>query len=135
MRAFVTAASLLICVSLAFPAVITDGTISATPDASKITVRWISSDETGVVAYEIARSAGYSGAFVPLVSLPARGNGTAYEYVDNTVFKTNDSFYRYSITPKNKAGEKIGDAYYVSTPLPNVSGVRRTWGSIKAMFR
>jgi hypothetical protein len=86
----------------------------------------------------IERKAGGSGAFVPLVSqrIPAKGNNQEYKYEDQTAFKTTSStFYQYRLTPVNDAGQAVGSPYYVSIDHNSVSSVRRTWGSIKAMFR
>ncbi len=135
-RLLSTLLALFTLISVALAAVLVDGSFIATPDASKITLRWVSSDESRVASYAIARAAGVnSNAFVDLESVLARGNGSSYEYVDNTVFKTTDSFYRYRLTPLDRGGNQVGDAYYTGSSLGKVSGVRRTWGSIKAMFR
>ncbi len=134
LRVAVTLFSLLIFVSLAFAAVIMDGSFSAAPSGSKIMLRWVSSDETGVAKYDISRATGYDGQFVYLESVRATGSGSSYEYLDNTVFKTTDNLYKYAVTPRTGTGAQVGVSFQATCSL-NISGVRRTWGSIKAMFR
>ena len=110
---------------------IKDGSLSAYSNGTSIVVRWISDDETSVYGYMVERKAGMDGAFVPLTNppLPVKGNGALYEYRDDSAFRVTDSFYQYRITALG-----INAVYYVSVQH-SVSSVRRTWGSIKAMFR
>ncbi len=112
---------------------IRDGSLSAYSNGTTITLRWVSEDETNTSGYVIERkSGGADGAFIRLTDTPIspKGNGASYEFVDNTAFRTTGSFYQYRITA---VGSGL-DPYYVSVNH-NATGVRRTWGSIKAMFR
>jgi hypothetical protein len=118
--------------------VIQASSLRAQDDGNGVIVRWTSMDESGVAGYMIERKAGGSGAFIPLVSqvIVAKGNSQDYRYDDQTAFKTTTgTFYQYRLTPVNSAGQAVGTSYYVSIDHNNVSSVRRTWGSIKAMFR
>lgn len=128
---------LLLWSSVALGEVIQANSVRAQDDGGGVAVRWTSQDETGVVGYYIERKAGGSGTFIPLVSQPiaVKGNGQNYLFEDETAFRTNGSFYQYRLTPVNGAGQAVGSSYYVSIDHNNVSSVRRTWGSIKAMFR
>jgi hypothetical protein len=123
---------LVLSASLALGGAIRDGSLSAYSNGSTITVRWVSDDETSTTGFIIERKAGIDGAFIRLTEVPIipRGSGSSYEFVDNTAFRTTGSFYQYRITA---VGSAI-DPYLVSVNH-DVSGVRRTWGSIKAMFR
>jgi hypothetical protein len=111
---------------------IRDGSLTAYSNGSTITIRWVSEDETSTTGYVIERKSGIDGAFIRLTETPIvpKGSGASYEFVDNTAFRTTDSFYQYRITAVGSGA----DPYYVSVNH-RVSGVRRTWGSIKAMFR
>jgi len=124
---------LALLAAVAVDAAVIKGTPSAFSNGTNILVRWLSDDETGVTGYEIARKAGSSGPFVILTpSLQLKGSNSSYEFVDETAFRASDSFYQYRITPLLSNGK--ADAYYVVV-THSVSSVRRTWGSIKAMFR
>lgn len=128
---------LLLWSSVALGEVIQASSLRAQDDGSGVALRWTSQDESTVVGYFIERKAGGSGTFIPLVSQPiqAKGNGQNYLFEDETAFRTNGTFYQYRLTPVNGAGQAVGSSYYVSIDHNNVSTVRRTWGSIKAMFR
>jgi hypothetical protein len=123
---------LILSASVALAGGIRDGSLTAYSNGSTITVRWVSEDETNTTGYVIERKSGNDGAFIRLtdVSIAPKGSGASYEFVDNTAFRTTDNFYQYRITAVGSGAEP----YYVSVNH-NVSGVRRTWGSIKAMFR
>jgi hypothetical protein len=121
----------LLAWAIALAGGIRDGSLSAYSNGTNIVVRWASDDETGVTGYTIERKAGGSSTFVRLTdpALAPKGSGSAYEFVDNTAFRTLDNFYQYRITALG-----VNAVYYVSVNH-SVSSVRRTWGSIKAMFR
>lgn len=134
---FLLTALFLLCSSVAMGEVIQASSLRAQDDGNGVVVRWTSLDESGVSGYLIERKAGGGGSFVPLVSqpIPVKGNNQNYLFEDETAFRTNGNFYQYRLTPVNGAGQPIGSSYYVSIDHNNVSSVRRTWGSIKAMFR
>jgi hypothetical protein len=122
---------LVVLGAIAIAGGIRDGSLSAYSNGTNITVRWVSDDESGVTGYTIERKAGSSGAFVRLTdpALAPKGSGSAYEFVDNSAFRTTDNFYQYRVTALG-----VNTVYYVSVNH-SVNSVRRTWGSIKAMFR
>jgi hypothetical protein len=130
--------ALTILLALAIPfavcmAAVIKGTPIANSNGSNISVRWVSDNESGVTAFEIARKSGSGGDFLVLANRTVEGNSTSYEFIDETAFKTSDNFYQYRITPLFADGRKT-DPYYV-TVTHQTNSVRRTWGSIKAMFR
>jgi hypothetical protein len=128
---------LLLWSSVALGEVIQASSLRAQDDGNGVAVHWTSVDESGVVGYLIERKAGGSGTFVPLVSqaIQVKGNNQNYLFEDETAFRATGNFYQYRVTPINSAGQPVGSSYYVSIDHNNVSSVRRTWGSIKAMFR
>jgi hypothetical protein len=125
------AAVLAALTSGAFAGGIRDGSLSAFSNGTGIVVRWVSMDERDVEGYLVERKAGTDGPFVQLTfpHLSCRGTGASYEFVDNSAFRVTDNFYQYRVTVVGN-----GTSYYV-TVNHRVSSVRRTWGSIKAMFR
>jgi hypothetical protein len=134
-RAALTGVALFICVSVAIPGAIKTGSSSASSNGTNVTVRWLSDNESAVTHYQLSRRAGTSGDFIPLANLPCQGNSRWYEFVDNTAFRTTEaSIYQYLITPVYLDGPHTAEANEVTVSV-SVSSVRRTWGSIKAMFR
>lgn len=126
---------ILAAASIALAGGIKDGSLSAYSNGTNIVVRWSSESEIDVVGYRVERRAGPEGsAFILLTSpqIAPRGDGAFYEFLDNAAYRVMDNIYVYRITaviPGNRSA-----SYYV-TVNHRVSSVRRTWGSIKAMFR
>ncbi len=98
-----------------------------------IVLQWKSGDETNVREYQILRSAGQGASFIQIASVSPKGNNSVYEYVDRSVFKSEASLYYYRVVIL------FNDNSRVQTPIISVSFLsstaKRTWGSIKAMFR
>ena len=128
---------LVLGTGLATAGVIRDGTLRAESLPSGVSVQWVSEDETGVACYLIERSQSGGDSFIPLMQrFAAKGSGQSYQFLDETAFKTTDSFYRYRITPLDGAGNVVGGGqYYTGLIRKVINSVHRTWGSIKAMFR
>jgi hypothetical protein len=97
-----------------------------------VIVRWKTLDETGVQKFVLERSANQSEEFLKLAEIAPKGNNSIYEYVDASAFKQTDNIYFYRLKVVTNSG-----SFYVGpiTVLHKVSSVKRTWGSIKAMFR
>jgi hypothetical protein len=134
-KALLSSVALLFWVMLAFAGQIRDGSLSANSNGTNITIRWMSEDESGVARFEIERKSGVNGQFISLASVALRGDNSVYEYVDDSAFRLfTESIYQYQIKVifANGAAPVI---YGPITVRHDVSSVRRTWGSIKAMFR
>ena len=111
-------------------------TASSTPDGY-VAIRWQTDDETGVQKFEIWRAQVVGtglGDFVPVgeVERPDVKPPT-YEFIDRTVFKSSASLFAY------KVRVVFQNRTYSDSDIARVSHVsstaKRTWGSIKAMFR
>lgn len=112
--------------------IIRSGSLQANSDGVNVTLRWITDDETNVAGFEIERRAGTDGAFASIAPIDPKG-ASLYEYVDNSAFRKTATLYQYrlKIVYSNGATPTYTAMLTVSH---TVSGVRRTWGSIKAMF-
>lgn len=116
--------------------IIKSGSIQAFSDGVNITIRWTTENEANVIVFEILRSTSYNGGFVPIATVDPKGS-SLYEFVDKSAFRRTTTVYYYRIKVRLTNGENYFPALNES-PVSvnhNVSGVRRTWGSIKAMFR
>lgn len=119
--------------ALTFAVVIKDKPV-AYSSGGDIVLRWSTVDETGVQRFDILRRAGTTGDFAVIGSIDQlKGNNSTYEYIDRSVFKISSGIYQYKILIIN------GQAPPPETDVVTVSHVssaaKRTWGSIKAMFR
>lgn len=133
-RIFTLVTLLVISAAISFSSPLRDGSLSAISNGTNITVRWLSEDEAGVLRYEIERKSGVNGQFILVAPVTLRGNNSAYEFIDDSAFRVVESIYQYQL--KVIFGNGSPPVYYGPiTVIHDVSSVRRTWGSIKAMFR
>lgn len=113
--------------------IIREGTLEARSNGSSITVSWVTDDEQNVVRFEIERRLGTASDFMYLATVQPKGP-SLYEFADHSALKIATSLYQYRIKVVFSGGRQ---PLYVGpvTVSHTVSGVRKTWGSIKAMFR
>lgn len=103
-------------------------------NGSDIVVRWTTVDETGVQRFDILRRSGTIGDFSVIGSVDQlKGNNSTYEYVDKSVFKVSSGIYQYKIRIIN--GQNPAPETDPVTVSHTSTTAKRTWGSIKAMFR
>ena len=96
---------------------------------SYIRVEWTINSEAGVDHYEVWRSSGSSDPY--RVGVVARG---IFYFEDrNSLYKTEDQYFNYQVRVVGsiQGQSEIKGIYFNSTS----STAKRTWGSIKAMFR
>jgi hypothetical protein len=97
-----------------------------------VVVDWATGEETNIKQFEVQRLAGVQGEYMSLAIVLPKGSSSTYEFVDKSAYKTSDAVYKYRIAIIGNDGS-IG--YSQELTVSGLSGVRRTWGSIKAMFR
>lgn len=106
---------------------------SAEPSTNKVTIKWETFAETNVNRFIILRSPDDK-LFNEIGSSAAKGSGNEYTFVDeNVIFKGSQTFfYKIRALSKNNLTIEETESLMVN---PNISGIFRTWGAIKAMFR
>jgi hypothetical protein len=124
---------LLFMVSITAAGTIREGTLQARSDGGNVTIQWGTTDESYIKEFIIERRSGTTGEFTSIAVVAKKGTNSFYEYIDRSAFKTAGTIYQYRI----KSITVSGPAEYsvVLTISHNVSSVKRTWGSLKAMFR
>jgi len=124
---------LALFITTAFAVVIKDRP-TALSNGSDIVLRWATVDESGLQRFEVVRRSGTVGDFVLVASIDQlKGNNSAYEYIDKSVFKVNGGIYQYKI--RVVTGQNPAPETEIITVSHLSSAAKRTWGSIKAMFR
>ena len=113
-------------------AIIRDGSLEARSDGNDVTIQWGTTEESSVQEFAIERQASSETGFVEIGSVAPLGSNSYYSFTDKTAFKTTTSVYQYRIRIVAADGTKYSKVMVVSH---NVSSVKRTWGSLKAMFR
>ncbi len=104
----------------------------ARSESDDIRLEWQTGDESNLQKFVVERRTPQS-SYIEVESITPKGNNSYYTYLDQNTYKTNDVIfaYRLKIVDTNGTVTYSSDA---SVSL-NISGVKRTWGSIKAMFR
>jgi hypothetical protein len=118
--------------SLALAGAILNSFSAARNASGDVVVNWATGDETDLMQFEVQRLAGVQGDYMTLAIVPPKGSNSAYEFVDKSAYKTTDAIYKYRIAIISNHGIT---GYSEELTVSGLSGVRRTWGSIKAMFR
>ena len=125
---------LLIFISTAFATVelIRPGLI-ASPDGENIRLEWNTGVEENLVSFIVERKTPES-SWIEIETIQPKGNNSNYYFIDKSAYKANDLIFLYRI--KIHTNESI--PYHYSnevTVYSKPNDVKRTWGSIKAMFR
>jgi hypothetical protein len=97
-----------------------------------IILDWQCSSETNLRDYVIQRKT-VSGNYSDIATVQPRSDMN-YEYTDQTAYKNEDQVYIYRIEIVDNDGSL---SYSKEMPVihSGISSVKRTWGSIKALFR
>jgi hypothetical protein len=110
----------------------------ASQEGGYVRVTWVSEKEQNVLEYKLYRRAPWTGSNEEVEiqdqEFPAKRSGATYTYIDQNVYKQGSAdnlHYSLWVVKTDGSREKLGEASatYIST------AVRRTWGSIKAMFQ
>lgn len=112
--------------------------LNASSNGNRIKIEWKTNDIAGVQKYEIERSSKHHN-FTKLSEVAAKANLNSYTYYDESALKQKaeelqaSTLYSYRI----KVVYKDNSSSYsnVINVTHSTSGVKRTWGMIKEMFR
>ncbi|KAB2838307.1 MAG: hypothetical protein F9K45_11520, partial [Melioribacteraceae bacterium] len=98
-------------------------------DNGNVIISWQTGQETNVRNFVIER-APFNGTYIDIATIAAKGNNSTYEYVDESAYKTNDQVYIYRLRIVDNDGSTSYSG--LSQVAHSVSGIKQTWGSIKA---
>lgn len=103
----------------------------ADPSVDKTLLYWKTGQENGVDLFWVERSLDNK-TFVKIGEVEPKGSDSEYQYIDENLSELKNIFY-YRIHVRNSDGS----SQYSETVMviPNISSIKRTWGSIKALFR
>jgi len=101
-------------------------------EGDDVRLEWKTGEESHLQKFTIERKTPKS-PFVELTSIEPEGSNSYYTYLDEAAYKTEDLVFIYRLKIVDSDGTKSYSSEV--TVSHNVSGVKRTWGSIKAMFR
>jgi hypothetical protein len=98
-----------------------------------IKIEWETGEENNLNHFIIERSSSPQSEFVSIATVQAKGSNSYYFYIDESIFKQNDYIFYYRLKLVEKNGI-TSHSSQIAVSL-NPSSVKKTWGSIKAMFR
>jgi hypothetical protein len=105
----------------------------ANSDSDNIVLSWRTRSESNMNMFEIERKSSQNGSFSSLAQITPKGSNSTYTYTDRSAFKSSATTYIYRLKISDGSGNP-GYSQEVEVKH-SVSSVKRTWGSIKAMFR
>lgn len=105
---------------------------SARSENGNVVVSWQTVTESNLNHFVVERKT-VNGSFMELGNVSPRSDKN-YEYVDQSAFKTSDQLYVYRLKIVDNSGA-VSYSQEVRVTHSNISSVKRTWGSIKALFR
>lgn len=101
-------------------------------EGEDIRLEWKTKEEVNLQHFKIERKTPQS-SFVEIATVEPKGSNSYYSYIDQSVYKGNNMIFIYKLKIVDTNGQY---AYSNEVSVSHsVSGVKRTWGSIKAMFR
>ncbi|SHK61387.1 hypothetical protein [Rhodothermus profundi] len=117
-----------------FPVGVELAFFKVTAEGNDLVVTWQANREEGVQRYELRRRTPASkGRYVLIAQIAPQGVGKPYRYVDRQVYKqaADEVAYQLWVIYGNGTAQLLAEQAVNYTP----TAVRRTWGSIKAMFQ
>lgn len=105
----------------------------ARSESDDVRLEWQTSEETNLQNFVVERKTPQS-SYIEIASVQPKGNNSYYTFTDQNAYKTNDMVfvYRLKIVDNNSQVTYSADV----TVTHSISSIaKRTWGSIKAMFR
>ena len=101
-------------------------------DSENIILSWHTMQEENLTETVVMRKV-HDGVYAEIATLDAKGNNSSYTYIDENAFKIEDGVYKYQLKFTHSDGKISYSNEQAVTHLTSVK--KRTWGSIKALFR
>ena len=98
-----------------------------------VVLDWQCSSETNLKNYVVQRRT-FNGGYSDIATVQPRSDMN-YEYTDQTAYKNEDQVYYYQIEIIDNDGSVSKSQEIQVLHNNGISSVKRTWGSIKALFR
>ena len=96
-------------------------------------VRWVALEETQLQRYELHRKTQLDDRFEKIAEVAPQGPGNPYRYRDDGLYKLAGETVEYELFSVSSSGVQTSHGILTVNYTP--TAVRRTWGSIKAMFQ
>jgi hypothetical protein len=107
---------------------------NASSDNGNIKLEWKSQEEKNIQHYILQRKSPTS-SFIDIATINPKGDNSYYSYTDESAYKVQDLLFIYRLKIVDNDAARTTSYTQEVTVSHSISGVKRTWGSIKAMFR
>jgi len=99
---------------------------------NQVEITWKTKEEVNLKEFEIERSTDNTN-FVPIHKVSPKGDNSEYKYTDTEIFKSSVRKFYYRV----KVIENDGSFTHTNSlaAIPQISSVKQTWGSLKAIFK
>ncbi|MCS7054294.1 MAG: hypothetical protein NZM09_11265 [Ignavibacterium sp.] len=105
---------------------------NAKSEGDDIRLEWRTGEETNLKMFVVERKT-HNNGFAEIGNVTPKGSNSSYVFIDKNVYKSTELIFTYRLKiVENNNQYSYSNEISVSH---RVSGVKRTWGSIKAMFR
>jgi hypothetical protein len=109
--------------------------LTAKSENGSVVIEWKTLTEDNLDYFAVERKTANMTDFQRIAGVQIWPNSNHYyRYEDKSAYKTTDNAYTYRIAIVDKDGS-VSHSSEIFVIHNNVSGVKRTWGSIKALFR
>lgn len=106
----------------------------AKSQGENVVLEWQTQSESGLKEFKILRKVP-NGSFAEISTVISKGSNSTYQYTDKDAYKSSGKLYIYKLVFVSTTGKEDGYSDEISVDHNSVSGIKRTWGSIKAIFR
>ena len=106
---------------------------SAIPSNNSVLIEWVTKSESGVSQFVVLRSNDDQN-FIEIGRVKSENAGYGYSFTDdNVLFKDSQTFF-YKLKAVRSDDTSIEETQSLIVH-PNISGIYRTWGAIKELFK
>lgn len=105
----------------------------ARSENENVAISWQTAEETNITDFVIERKASNS-VFMEIGIVEAKGDNSLYSFIDQNAYKSDDVIFIYRL--KIMPNDNTIPSYSKEITVSHTTSVgKRTWGSIKALFR
>ena len=97
-------------------------------------LEWVSRSEPELAHYDVMCSTPYTDGFQSVGEVMPQGVGKRYEFVHQGLYKSTTSEAQYKLVAVSTSGARQDVSLAASVSYTSTA-VKKTWGSIKAMFQ
>lgn len=103
-------------------------------NGNNVILSWQTGSEAQLKEIAVKRKIANDGVYAVIETIPAKGDNSSYTFIDENAYKVEDGVYTYQLQFINNDGTTSTSKEEQSVAVIASVG-KKTWGSIKALFR